>query len=206
MHPPREAAAFRPSTPWLVAAALPPILVSWWLLVRDQVAAGTAGVESLPVTPAAIASISVATRVAAWGAEAAAYALVWAAVGARLSWWRYALALVPLSALDLCADALRLHAAAFGESARLPNAIIGGLGALGPFDPEWQALAVAFAATGALTFVRIGGAALVQARLARVPWSAAFALTCGLWLAHHVAIWWALELTAGRSLPGGVAP
>ena len=166
--------------------------------MHDQIAA----VGPTPIAPAALAWLSVVTRVVSWGAEAAVYGVVWAAVGVRLPWRRYALALGPLSVLDLCADALRLHAAAFGEGARAVIAAFGGIGALGPFEGEWRLLGAAFTATGILTCVRLAAAALVQSRLAGVPWRAAFGLTGGLWLAHHVALWWALELTAGRSLPG----
>lgn len=194
----RTAPATRIPVPPLLAFASLPVLGSWWWLMHDQVAA----VGPSPIAPAAIAWLSVITRVAAWGAEAAVYGMVWASAGVRLPWRRYALALAPLSVLDLCADTLRFHAAAFGEGARAAIAVLGGIGALGPFEGEWGMLGTAFTATGLLTFVRIAGAALVQSRLAGVPWRAAFALTGGLWLAHHVALWWVLELTAGRSLPG----
>ena len=82
--------------------------------------------------------------------------------------------------------------------------MIGGIGAQ-PFEGEWRLLGAALPQWSA-DAGSDRAAATIQCRLARVPWRAAFGPTFGLWLVHHVALWWALELTAGRSLPGEFVP
>ncbi len=188
----KAAPLFWPAWLWPLLAWVP--LAEWHERFAREIprldAVVLAGTRAAPAT---LAWAATGLVVALALAEALFYGILWGARGRRLPVAAAAVAVLQAGLLELAA--LRLLGS-FPAPAPAWVAALAGTRALGASGP----LAVAFGGAGLLALLRVALFAGLQAGLVRAGWREAFALTCGGWLASHLAGWWLLELAQGRSV------
>ena len=186
------------------ARAITPPGWSWPLLVAGPAYAwyGAVSAELARVPDAgpafaspALAWAGVAALVASLAAETLFYGMLWAARGTRLPLAPCALALLPISTLELLAASLARHAPAAGL-ARTACVALAGARVLGAGEGGF---ACAFGSFGLVALVRMALWAWVQADAAGRRWRDAAPMVAAVWLASHVALGWIVELVRGRS-------
>lgn len=189
----RDAPLFWPAWLWPLLVWAP--LEGWHArFARDLPALGGA-LGSAPLAPAGLAWLATAFVPLTALAEAGFYGMLWAARGRRLPLLAASVAVLQSGVLELLA--LRVLDGAGRETWAV---LLAGQRAAATGDAG--ALAVAFGGAGLLAVARCALFAGLQAGLVRCRWREAFAVTCGGWLASHVALWWAIELFRGRSIFG----
>jgi hypothetical protein len=162
------------------------LVATMWLDVLHDVAGSNA--------PWLVALCGLAAQLAFTAAEAAAAGMAWRLLGRSVGW----LALGSRVLVASAAETLAVSIAA--GRARLPEAwavALAGGRALGTTPAH--GVAAAFAATGALTLLRIALSAGLQARAARASFTTAFGVVLALWLVSRLAVWWTFDLLQGRS-------
>ena len=166
------------------------LVAAMWLDVLCD-GAGTAH----PLAPWLVSLVGLATQLAFTAVEAAAAMSAWRLIGRRPSW----IVLAPRLLVASAPETLAVSIAA--GRAHLPQVWVPVL--VGPRAGAVAApshgLAAAFAATGALAFVRMLLSAGLQARTARAPFATALGLVLALWLVSRLGVWWSFDLLQGRS-------
>lgn len=188
-------ASFWPAWLWPLLVWLP--LGAWHArFVRDLPAADPEALARAGLTSSALAWIATALVLVAALVEAGFYGMLWAARGRRLPIFAAAVAVVLVSGFELAA--LDLIDAA-GPAPAAWVAWLSGLRAQLPRGAVAGAVTTAFGSIGLFTLARCAMLAGLQSSLTGCRWREAFALICGTWIMSHVALWWLLELLAGRS-------
>lgn len=194
--PPREGGAFWPAWWWPVLVWLP--LDAWHeRFARELPRFEPAVLERARLQPEVIAWSASAFVLVAALAEAGFYGMLWAARGRRLPLVAATVAVLQAGVVELLALRV-MELAGAGAWA----AVLAGARALSPRGAGASALATAFGGAGLLALVRCALFAGFQAGLVRGRFREAFALTCAVWLASHVAQWWLLELVVGHGAFG----
>jgi hypothetical protein len=198
----RAEAATPPALTWPFESWLMPLVwiyvtYQWWQLGQEELERSlvhtAAPADALRVTSALLPVF----KVAGFLAEAAVIRLWWRAQGRALPYWRFASWLVALSIADLLAHDLAAHVTG---GTRAWAAVVAGLGLVDPRGPAaGDGLRAGFGGLGALTLARIGLESYVQSRVPGIRFARALLLTCGLWLATRIAIWWSVDLASGMS-------
>lgn len=192
---PADAPRFWPAWLWPVLVWLP--LDAWHSRFARELPVAAAVLERTSVAPEALAWVATAAVALAALAEAAFYRMLWAARGRRLPLAAACVAVLQAGVPDLVA--LRVLEMA-GASPPPWTAALAGARALWASGRAGSALELAFGAAGLLALARLAIFAGLQASLVRCRFREAFALTCAVWLAWHVAQWWLAELLAGRGI------
>lgn len=190
-----EAQHFWPA--WLWPLLVWPPLAAWHArFLRDLPAIDPATLARAHLSAGGLAWIATAFMLVAALVEAGFYGMLWAARGRRLPFLAAAVAVVQAGVLELAAldliDAAGSAPAAWASWLAGPRAVV-------PHGAVAGAATMAFGSIGIFTLARFTIFAGLQAGLVRCRWREAFALTCGTWMVSHVALWWLLELFAGRS-------
>jgi hypothetical protein len=191
---PAETRAFWPAWSWPLLLWLP--LEAWYSrFTRDMPTVDAGTLARVHLSAAALPWLATATVVLLALAEAGFYGMLWAARGRRLPLLAAAVAIVQCGVAELLAFTLL-------ERAQGGAAVLGalvGARALVARGAAASPLMVAFGGAGLLALARCALFAGFQSRLVPCRWREAFTMTCGVWLASHVAQWWVLELVTGRS-------
>ncbi len=179
--------------PWSLPIWLGGLLWGWWQHAAAELAAHAGGhLPRAGVPLAALVAGAVAIKVAGWLIEAAFYRAVWASAGARLAYWRLAIALGSFSVADLLAHTLR------GVKAWAHSPVMGAL--VGPTPASGaDLLASVVAGFGLCAIARIVCTALVQARALRRPLALPLALTLAAVAITRLASALLVDLARGRS-------
>lgn len=181
----------RPSATAEIRVRVTALLVCtlWFEVLLDNAPAAT----SMPAWLAA--ATGAGTLLLFTVGESAAAATAWRLMGYGVGWG----ALLPRLLIASSPDTLALSIASGRTRVALPLAAwLAGPRAGAP-GPATSGLAFAFAAAGALTFVRLLLSAHLQAGAARASFARALVVAGGMWLSTRALMWWAFDLLEGRS-------
>ena len=198
VEPPRREPETRawPAWSWPLLAWLP--LDAWHArLARDMPAVDPEVLARVHLTRGGLVALATASVALGALAEAGVYAMLWAARGRRLPLLASAVAVLQCSVTELLALDLLSHAT---REWTFVAALLAGPRATFAPGTASGALALAFGSAGLLALARCVLFAGFQSRFVACRFREAFALTCGLWFASHLAQGWALDLFQGRSL------
>ncbi len=195
---PRKRVAFWPLWWWPVLLWLP--LDGWHSrFARDLPRRLPAPDAHAWPSPEVLAWVATAAVLLAALAEAGFYGMLWAARGRRLPIAAATVAVVQTGVLELLALQV-LDAARHGAGPWV--AALAGSRAFAPDGAAVGAIAIAFGGAGLLALARCALWAEFQSALTGSRFREAFALTCAVWFASHLAQWWLIELWVGSALPG----
>jgi hypothetical protein len=185
---------------WFVPPWIAFLLYQWWVLIevqiRDAIPAPTA--SALGGRLALLVALGAVARVLGTAIEAGVYALVWRSWGRQLGFLRTAFWLLTISSLDVLASQLRFVGLEHGDMLAAWLAPVVGCAVLP--EPRLEGgLLSAFGTFGLLAIARLVATARAQAALLRIGMLRPLALTAGMWLVTHVALWWSVDLMGGRS-------
>lgn len=182
--------------PWFLPFWIGAVGWQWWrLCLRELELLHPAGG---PLGAAALAAL--AGRASSLLIESGFYVFLWAGLGHRLRFWRFASWLVSISMLEVLAESSRLDRRLQGGGTLLDAVLLGpvALHALRSPAATWL---VAFGSLGLTTLFRIGWTALIQARALGLRLGWPLAATLATWIIGHAALWMVAELMRGRSVP-----
>ena len=167
----------------------------WWkLCLRELELSHPAGGHSLS-GPALAGTIA---RLAGLLIESGFYVLLWAGLGHRLRFWRFASWLLSISMVEVLAESMRLDLRARGGGSLRDAILLGPIVRPGLRHTATGALAV-FGAAGISTGFRIAWSAAMQARALGLSLVWPLAATAATWLMTRGALWMIAELLRGRS-------
>jgi hypothetical protein len=193
---PAPARPFWPAWSWPLLAWLP--LDAWHTrLSRDMPGVDPAVLARVHLSQGSIVLLATATVAVLALAEALFYGMLWAARSRPLPVLATAVVVLQCGFTELLAlDLLARARDGWGGAVVLlagPRALLAPGAAAG-------AMTVAFGSAGLLALARCALFAGFQSSLVPCRWREAFAVTCGVWLASHLAQGWLLDLLQGRSL------
>jgi hypothetical protein len=192
-----EAPAFWPAWSWPLLLWLP--LEAWRSrFARDLPPVDADTLASVHLSQGALVWLATATVVVLALAEAGFYGMLWAARGRRLPLLATAVAVIQCGVAELLAFTLLERAQGAADGVRVALATVVGARVFVPHGTNTAAWTVAFGGAGLLALARCALFAGFQSRLVPCRWREAFAMTCGAWLASHLAQGWLLELVTGR--------
>jgi len=182
----------RAGTPVVALAVLAAWATDGWLRFAR---AGVVDAEIAAPLPGA--ALTLAVRIAMFVLEALWYRIVWAALGRRLRFAPFVIALLLASSLDLCAIARRHLAPDAGTLLRIGIGGLAGSRGLEPLDTVSTAPGGPFATLGLLTLGRIALTAWAQAHGLKRGLIVPLLVTATTWLVSHLALAWYADFARG---------